>query len=104
MIMKNQTHTPMTPEQAMNNFRLFLELSPHNSYADYRAAVRELARTCIGLGIQDVNKDLLAALEAVLKTCEAGVIHRHETGKPMWSAFDHLKTIARAALKSAKGE
>ena len=46
---------------------------------------------------------LLAALEAVLKTCEDGVIHRHETGKPMWSAFDHMKTITRAAIAKAKG-
>lgn len=43
--------TPLTPQQALNNFRLFIELSPRNSYADYRAAVCEIARTCIELGI-----------------------------------------------------
>jgi len=58
-------HTPMTPEQAMNNFRLFLELSPRNTYEQYRAGVRELAAICISLGIQDVNKKLLAALHRI---------------------------------------
>lgn len=43
--------TPLTPQQALNNFRLFLELSPRNFHADYRAAVCEIARTCIELGI-----------------------------------------------------
>jgi len=33
--------TPMTPQQAVNNFKMFLELSPRNSYEEYRAAVRE---------------------------------------------------------------
>lgn len=41
----------MTPQQAVNNFKLFLELSPRNSYEDYRAAVRELAEVCLAYGI-----------------------------------------------------
>lgn len=42
----------MTPQQAVNNFKLFLELSPRNSYEEYYAAVRELAETCLELGIE----------------------------------------------------
>ena len=47
---------PMTPQQAINNFKLFLELSPRNSYDQYRAAVAELAGICVQLGI--VGDDL----------------------------------------------
>ena len=43
---------PMTPQQAVNNFKLFLELSPRNTYEQYRAAVRELAEICLELGIE----------------------------------------------------
>ncbi len=42
----------MTPQQAMNNFNLFLELSERNTYEQYRGAVREIAETCLALGIQ----------------------------------------------------
>jgi hypothetical protein len=49
----------------------------------------------------NLNAELLEALEAVLQTCEGGVIHRHETGKPQWSALDHMKTISRAAIAHA---
>ena len=44
--------TAMTPEQAINNFKLLLELSPRNSYDEYRFAVREIAETCIKVGIR----------------------------------------------------
>lgn len=47
------------------------------------------------------HAELLAALQACLQTCEDGVIHRNETGKPQWSAFDHMKTIAREAIAKA---
>lgn len=68
--------TPLTPQQAVNNFRLFLELSPRNSYEDYRAAVRELAEICIDHGIKgDDNHpstapSLLEALELAQATIE----------------------------------
>ena len=45
---------------------------------------------------------LRSALQEVLAICEAGVIRRSETGKPMWSAFDTMKGIARAALAEVK--
>lgn len=46
------------------------------------------------------NQRLRTALNEVVQTCEAGVIHRSETGKPQWSAFSHLTNIARTALDS----
>jgi hypothetical protein len=42
--------------------------------------------------------ELIEALQEVLKTYEDGVIHRTETGKPKWSAFSHMKTIASAVI------
>lgn len=45
----------MTPEQAINNFKLLLELSPRNTYQGYRQAVREIAQTCVSLGIADTE-------------------------------------------------
>lgn len=45
--------------------------------------------------------DLLAALNAIVKTCKSGVIHRNETGKPQWSALPHMAEIARAAIAKA---
>lgn len=44
--------SPLTPQQAINNFKLFTELSDRNSYEEYRAAVNELAETVLELGIQ----------------------------------------------------
>lgn len=90
-------HTPMTPEQAMNNFKLFLELSPRNSYKDYRAAVREIAETCIALGIHDPAKDaVVAGLENLLNTrC-----FRNDLSEEHHAALDH----ARAAITKAKGK
>lgn len=44
---------PLTPQQAINNFKLFLELSfTRNDFSTYVQAVRELADTCIKLGIE----------------------------------------------------
>lgn len=43
---------PLTPQQAVNNFKLFLELSDRNSYEEYRAAVHEIAETCLAHGIE----------------------------------------------------
>ncbi len=40
----------------------------------------------------------LVKIEAIVKD---GVIHRHETGKPQWSAFDEIKKIV-AAIKGGK--
>ena len=36
---------------------------------------------------------LLSALRKIKKIAKAGVIHRNETGKPQWSAFDEIKKI-----------
>jgi hypothetical protein len=57
----------LTPQQAMNNFKLFLELSPRNSYAEYRAAVREIAETCLATGIQGDDKNPTAARRALIE-------------------------------------
>lgn len=57
---------PLTPAQALNNFRLLLELSPKNSYADYRATVKEIALIVLEHGILDVNAELLAASKSAL--------------------------------------
>ena len=57
-----------------------------------RQATSELLR------LRAENERLRKALEVVLKTCEDGVIHRSETGKPRWSAFEHMKTVSRAAM------
>lgn len=43
---------PITPEQALNNFRLLLELSPDNTYQEYRSAVQEIASCMIERGIK----------------------------------------------------
>lgn len=48
--------------------------------------------------------DMLAALEHLAAVGEAGVIERRETGKPMWSVLDEIKTISRAAIAKAKGD
>ena len=37
---------PLTRKQLVANFRLLLELSPRNSYEEYRAAVREIVDIC----------------------------------------------------------
>lgn len=46
--------------------------------------------------------ELLAALDKIAEIAAAGVIHRNETGKPQWSAFDEIKSIiARACRQEA---
>lgn len=52
---KQVKNAPLTPQQAVNNFKLLLELSPRNTYAEFRAAVREIAETCIGLGVAEAE-------------------------------------------------
>jgi hypothetical protein len=47
---------------------------------------------------------LLKALNAIIKTCNAGVIIRYETEKPQWSALDHIESVARGAIAKAVGE
>lgn len=42
---------PITPKQALANFRLLLELSPRNSYTAYREAVQEITRAVLERGI-----------------------------------------------------
>ena len=42
---------PLTPQQALNNFGLLLELSERNRYEDYRAAVHEIANAVLERGI-----------------------------------------------------
>lgn len=50
---------PVTPQQALNNFKLLIELSDRNSYAAYRASVQEIARAVLARGIEgdDQNKN-----------------------------------------------
>jgi hypothetical protein len=43
----------------------------------------------------------LAALDKINAIAQAGVIHRSETGKPQWSAFDEIKNIV-AAVRGGK--
>ena len=45
--------------------------------------------------------ELLAALHEIKEILDGGVIHRHETGKPTWDAFDAMKSIASAAIAKA---
>jgi hypothetical protein len=45
--------------------------------------------------------ELLAALQGIKEILDGGVIHRHETGKPTWNAFDAMKSIASAAIAKA---
>lgn len=45
--------------------------------------------------------ELYEALQAIIKTCEAGVLHRVESGNPPWSALPHIEGIARAAIAKA---
>lgn len=62
---------PIAPQQALNNFKLFLELSPRNSYEDYRAAVCEIAQTVLDAGI--VGDDRHKAKKRVLIEVLGGV-------------------------------
>jgi hypothetical protein len=51
-----------------------------------------------------VERDALrAAMKAIIKACKEGVIQRNETGKPQWSALDHMEAIASTALALSKG-
>jgi hypothetical protein len=45
---------------------------------------------------------LVAALDKINAIVKEGVIHRNETGKPQWSAFDEIRNIV-AALESVRG-
>ena len=45
--------------------------------------------------------ELIAALEAIAKIGEEGVIERRETGKPTWNALDAIKQIAQEAIDNA---
>lgn len=61
---------PITPAQALNNFRLLRELSGRNSYADYRASVNEIADAVLSAGIApdaDAMLNALRAMPAVLR-------------------------------------
>lgn len=46
--------------------------------------------------------ELLRALRQILAIAESGVVLRHETGKPTWSAGDETAKIARAAIATSK--
>lgn len=39
---------------------------------------------------------LQAALNQIAEIAKDGVIHRHETGKPQWSAFDEITKLVSA--------
>lgn len=49
----------------------------------------------------NAHDELVEALQSVIATCKEGVIERRETGKPTWSALDHLKSVAENALAKA---
>lgn len=49
--MTTKSKTAITPEQALNNFRLLTELSARNSYAAFRAAVNEICEEVLSRGI-----------------------------------------------------
>lgn len=49
-----------------------------------------------------VVNELVTALEQIAAIAAAGVVHRHETGKPQWCAFDEQTKIALAAIAKAK--
>jgi hypothetical protein len=63
----------------------------------------DCVNACAGLNPAAVP-ELIEALVSVVKTCEAGVIHVNETGKPQWSALDQMKQIARNALAKSKSK
>jgi hypothetical protein len=44
---------------------------------------------------------LVAALDKINAIVKEGVIHRNETGKPQWNAFDEIRNIV-AAVRSGK--
>ncbi len=51
---------PMTAQQAINNFRLLTELSPRNTYEQYRAAVHGIAAIVMKAGIKQGKKIIYA--------------------------------------------
>jgi hypothetical protein len=45
--------------------------------------------------------DLLAVVQRCAEIAAGGVVQRHETGKPQWSALDEIKKITSAAITKA---
>lgn len=45
--------------------------------------------------------DILDALENLRSIGRAGIVHVHETGKPMWSALEQVTKLAEEALTKA---
>lgn len=48
--------------------------------------------------------ELLQALADILEISQGGVVMRHETGKPTWSAMDEMTKLAQEAILKATGE
>lgn len=108
--------TPLTPAQALNNFRLLTELSNRNTYAEYRGAVNEIAEICLEKGIEAPNAKLLAACKAALAWFEreADMAQRAGGDKPDGEPLDEYSTecgegenkmdvaALRAAIKGAE--
>jgi hypothetical protein len=63
----------------------------------------EPLRKIVESAMQIVNEHaaLVGALDKINAITKAGVIHRSETGKPQWSAFDEIRNIV-AAVRGGK--
>lgn len=98
----NTKHTP-TLRHAFD--KLFVEYDPgdNREIAMFPPQIRKKYQQEI-VRRWNTHDELVAALEQVAGIAAAGVIHRMETGKPTWSAFDETIKIARAALEKARGE
>ena len=56
---------------------------------------------CAAQKIVAEHAALVAALDKINAIVKEGVIHRSETGKPQWSAFDEIRNIV-AAVRGGK--
>jgi hypothetical protein len=75
-------------------------LGEHTQYDDEEGSGEAIALlTCIEA--KGTITGLLAALQAIIAILDGGVLHRHETGKPTWDAFDAMEAIASAAIAKA---
>lgn len=83
---------PYTPEQAVNNCRLFLELSDRNEYRVFRESVAQIASDIIDRGIESPReKQLKFALKRVLKWIDDQDRKLHEeSGLPDWEPSDEI--------------
>lgn len=81
--MTTAKHTPRSPDKYYDE--KFLERYEASSYEE---------------ALENQIIELQEALKEIIKTCNDGVIHKNETGKPQWSALTHMGMIAKKALES----